>query len=73
LSLLLLLLLLFPPRISNGQRGICLLLCELWGTEEWSCSNVCKLSPSSSLRELEDGKLYGMMQEKMASRSLQVW
>jgi len=71
--LLLLLLLLFPPRISNGQRGICLLLCELWGTEEWSCSNVCKLSPSSSLRELEDGKLYGMMQEKMASRSLQVW
>jgi hypothetical protein len=25
------------------------------------------------LRELEDGKLYGMMQEKMASRSLQVW
>ncbi len=55
------------------DRGICLLLCELWGTEEWSCSIVCKLSPSSSLRELEDGKLYGMLQEKMASRLLQVW
>jgi hypothetical protein len=32
----------------------------------------CKPSPSSSLCELEDGKLYGMMQEKMALRSLQV-
>jgi hypothetical protein len=38
-----------------------------------SHNNVCKLSSSCSLCELEDGKLYGMMQEKMALRSLQVW
>jgi hypothetical protein len=37
-----------------------------------SYNNVCKLSSSSSLCELEDDKLYGMMQEKMALRSLQV-
>jgi len=37
-----------------------------------SLNNVCKPSSSSSLCELEDGKLYGMMQEKMALRSLQV-
>jgi hypothetical protein len=38
-----------------------------------SHNNVCKLSSSSCLCELEDGKFYGMMQEKMALRSLQVW